>query len=297
MKDIHDRQYKQVFSHPIFVEKLLKSFVHEDFIKDLDFNRMTKTDKSYVTKKMAKFESDLVYKIYYKDRAVYIYLLMEFQSTSDRKMPLRFLRYILELYEDNGSSSKSGLYPAIFPLLLYNGERKWMAKSNISKIIETSIPNKYIPNFEYYPILINEIDKKELLTIHNAVSAIFFMEKIESTEYHEAIDNLVDIIKGLSIFETQVFANWFNNLLLHHGSELTNEDYSKIKKPEEIMPMFAASLERYKKVLVQEGLDQGLEQGKRSQNIQIAKTLIKEGTELEFISKITGLSIKELETY
>lgn len=121
---------------------------------------MTKNDKSYVTDNMKKFESDIVYEIFYKNKPVYIYLLMEFQSTVDKRMPLRFLRYILELYEDNGKNDE-GLYPAIFPLLLYNGEAKWTAKTNIADVIDQSIPKKYIPNFKYYPILINEIDNKK----------------------------------------------------------------------------------------------------------------------------------------
>ncbi len=92
----HDRQYKKVFSTPILAQKLLTSFVHEKFIKHLDFDTMTRKDKSYVTPNMKKYESDIVYEIYFKDRPVYIYILMEFQSTVDKKMPIRFLRYILK---------------------------------------------------------------------------------------------------------------------------------------------------------------------------------------------------------
>lgn len=139
MKDIHDRQYKKVFSNPLLAQKLLSSFVHEKFIKHLDFDRMTRKDKSYITPNMKRYESDIVYEIYYKNKPVYVYILLEFQSTVDWKMPIRFLRYILELYEDNGRNSESGLYPAIFPLLLYNGEVKWTAKRNISELIEGSI--------------------------------------------------------------------------------------------------------------------------------------------------------------
>lgn len=290
MRDIHDRRYKYVFSHPKLVEKLLTSFVHENFIKDLDFSRMTKLDKSYVTEDMQKFESDIVYEIYFKDKPVYIYLLMEFQSSVDKKMPLRFLRYILELYEDNGKSSESGLYPVIFPLLLYNGEAKWTAESNIKDVIETTIPAKYIPNFEYYPILINEINKNTLLSIHNSVSAIFYMENTESEEYHKALDDLVTVIRESTIIGAKVFEAWFNNLLFNKGIELSDAELQKINKTEEVLPMLAASLERYEEKLVKQGLEQGLEKGKK----EIAINLLKEGADLNFTSKITGLTIEKL---
>ncbi|MGL1890753.1 MAG: Rpn family recombination-promoting nuclease/putative transposase [Spirochaetaceae bacterium] len=286
IKDIHDRQYKKVFSTPILAQKLLTSFVHEKFIKHLDFDTMTRKDKSYVTPNMKKYESDIVYEIYFKDRPVYIYILMEFQSTVDKKMPIRFLRYILELYEDNGKNSETGLYPAIFPLLLYNGEAKWTAKRDISEIIDSTIPGKYIPNFKYYPILINEIEKKDLLNIHNAVSAIFYMENTNSRDYHKAIDDLVLLIKGSSVLEATVFANWVNNFLLSQGDELTYKDFDKIKKPEEVLPMMAANIERYREELISEGVNK--------EKIEIATNLLKEGSELEFVSKVTGLSIKAL---
>lgn len=180
MKDIHDRQYKHVFSNPIFVEKLLTSFVKEDFVKHLDFNRMTKKDKSYVTDKMKMFESDIVYEIYYKNKPFYIFLLMEFQST---------------------------------------------------------------------------------------------------------VDKPVSIIKDSSIIEANVFANWVNNLLLNCGDELNENEFKMIKKPEEVLPILAASLERYGDQLKQEGLEQG--KLKEKKEIAIALNLLEAGAELEFISKVS----------
>ncbi|QEN04183.1 hypothetical protein EW093_05515 [Thiospirochaeta perfilievii] len=241
-----------------------------------------------------KYESDIVYEIYFKDKPVYIYILMEFQSTVYKKMPIRLLRYILELYEDNGRNSESGLYPAIFPLLLYNGESKWTAKKNISEVIDKTIPLKYIPTFEYYPILINEISRKDLLKIHNAVSAIFYMENTDSEDYREAIDDLVTVIKDSSILETKVFANWVNNFLLSQGEELVYEDFDKIKKPEEVLPMMAANIERYREKLISEGLEQGIKKGIEKEKVEIAINLLKAGSEYTFVANITGLSIEEL---
>ncbi|MBN2619174.1 MAG: Rpn family recombination-promoting nuclease/putative transposase [Spirochaetales bacterium] len=290
MRNYHDKYYKRIFSVPIFVEKLLTSFVHEEFVNFLDFKTLKKINKSFVTKKFKYRESDLIYEIYYKDRPFYIYLLLEFQSTNDKKMPLRFLRYILELYEDHDLGAGNKNYPALFPLLLYNGEIKWSAKINIADTIEHNIPNKYIPHFEYYPILINEIDKSELLKINNAVSAIFYMENTSSIEYHKAIDDLVLIIKDSSIIEVKVFAKWVNHFFIHNGLELNDNDYTKILNAEEALSMMAAEIDRYKKKL----LDEGKLEGKLEQKITMAKKLLKEGAEIDFVVKITELSKDEI---
>jgi len=93
----HDKRYKKLFENHHLVEHLLRSFVGLRFIKDLDFTNMLSIDKSFIDEKYEEKESDKVYRIRYKNRDIYIYLLLEFQSTVDKKMPLRFLRYLLWL--------------------------------------------------------------------------------------------------------------------------------------------------------------------------------------------------------
>ncbi len=95
----HDRRYKRIFSHPYFIQKLLESFVNESFIKDLDFSTLKRVEKSFINADFNEKESDLIFTIQFKGKTIYIFLLLEFQSTVDKFMPVRFLRYIMELYE------------------------------------------------------------------------------------------------------------------------------------------------------------------------------------------------------
>ena len=108
---------------------------------------------------------------------------------------------------------KGGKFPAVFPILLYSGDAHWTAKEEISSIIEKSIPDKYIPKFRYYPIFENQIPKKSLEKIKNAVSAIFYIENSSPEELEEEIDRLIDIIRDEDLAITREFAGWFNNYL------------------------------------------------------------------------------------
>ncbi len=217
---------------------------------------------------------------------------MKFQSTVDLTMPLRFLRYILELSENYGKNKKTELYSAVFPLLIYNGEQKWTAKRNPKDLFEKTIPENFIPDFEYYPIIINEIKKNTLRKIHNAVSAMFYIENNLSNEFSEAVDELVLILKESSSKELESFKIWINSLLKDYNIQISKETFDKLITPQEVITMFAASLQRDRK----SALEQGLEQGKHEERKEIALKLLKEGTELEFISRITGFTINELKT-
>jgi len=97
-------------------------------------------------------------------KSVYLYLLIEFQSTVDRFLSFRMLQYIMELYRELIYKHKCKRLPVVFPILIYNGDKKWTAPVSLQELIEVPPVLKqckpYIPHFQYYPIIENAIDKK-----------------------------------------------------------------------------------------------------------------------------------------
>lgn len=173
----HDSRYKFLFSHPGFVERLLTSFVDESFVAEIAFAHLERMNASFVSEEFQQRESDIIWKLPLKGSTVYLFLLLEFQSTVDRRMPLRFLRYIAAFYEaylDEHSGIEK--LPAVFPLLLYNGDDRWNVPDRIEEMIEPTIPDRFVPRLSYYPVIINAIPKGRLERIKNAVSAVFYVE-------------------------------------------------------------------------------------------------------------------------
>ncbi|HEY4565135.1 MAG TPA: Rpn family recombination-promoting nuclease/putative transposase, partial [Thermoanaerobaculia bacterium] len=121
----HDSGYKLLFSHPEMVEDLIRGFVHEDWVRDLDFSTLEKVPGNYVAPNLMPRESDVVWKLRWKDgRVLYVYLLIEFQSTVDSSMALRMMVYLGLFYQDllkRGETTPSGKLPPVLPLVLYNG--------------------------------------------------------------------------------------------------------------------------------------------------------------------------------
>ncbi len=71
---IHDSGYKRLFSNPELVKQLLLSFVDETWVNDIDYSRLERVDKSFITDEFARRESDMIYRTYYKDRnSIYSY--------------------------------------------------------------------------------------------------------------------------------------------------------------------------------------------------------------------------------
>ena len=98
----------------------MESFVDQPWVKELDFDRAERVDKSFVDEAYQERESDLIYRIPFGDDALYVYVLLEFQSTVDQSMALRVLNYVVNLYMDLDRSRSAGeKLPPVFPIVLY----------------------------------------------------------------------------------------------------------------------------------------------------------------------------------
>lgn len=119
----HDRSYKLLFSHPEMVRSLLCGFIHERWIPLIDFDTLEHAGSgSQVSEDLRERAHDMIWRARWRGSDRYVYLLLEFQSSPDRRMALRILTYVSLLYQDlakrqNVSDTES--LPAVVPVVLY----------------------------------------------------------------------------------------------------------------------------------------------------------------------------------
>lgn len=56
----HDNSYKLLFSYAHMVEDLLRGFVHEEWVEQLDFSTLEKMSGSYVSDDLRDREDDII---------------------------------------------------------------------------------------------------------------------------------------------------------------------------------------------------------------------------------------------
>lgn len=197
----HDGSYKNIFSYPQMVQQLLEGFVDQHWVADLDFSSLEKTSGHYVSDDLRERSDDLVWKARWKDTEVYIYLLLEFQSTPDYFMAVRVSNYISLLYQDlikSKSVKKGDKLPFVLPIVLHRGDELWDCVVDINDLVVESAPElvQYKPSQKYLLIDVAAYENEALEAVHNMVSTLFQLENSSDDTAVYLINRLYDLVKN-----------------------------------------------------------------------------------------------------
>lgn len=270
----HDKGYKFLLSSKrVFIE-LLQSFVKQEWVNDIDEANIVKVDKSFVLQGFTNKEADLVYRAKLRDKEVIFYILMELQSTVDYQMPYRLLLYMVEIWRSilkdvpkKELRRKDFELPVIVPIVLYNGSRKWTAKTSYKEILSSyETFGEYAVDFKYILIDVNRYTKDELLKLENLIASVFLLEqKVEFEEMMARLKELSNMLKKLNEDEILLFKAWFKKILMARMPEEERKNIERIIDENKEVGEMISNLER---TILQEmkerekkGIKKGIEKG------------------------------------
>jgi predicted transposase/invertase (TIGR01784 family) len=265
----HDGGYKLLFSHPEMVADLLRDFVREDWVRDLDLSTLEPVTGSYITPDLSSRESDVVWRVRWgRDRFLYIYILIEFQSTVDPFMALRILVYLGLLYQDlvkRQEVLRSGKLPPVLPLVLYNGNAPWRAAQEVSELIE-EVPGgleRYRPQLRYCLLDEMRMADSELEPLRNVAAGLFRLEKSQGPEnLQRVVAALLEWLREPELAELRrSFAKFLLKNLL--PARMPGIEIPEIADLQEVKSMLAERVMEWTHQWKQEGLEEGLQKGRQ----------------------------------
>ena len=243
---IHDKSYKDLYSKKEIAIDLFKSLVNKEWTKYLVPENLTLVNKSYITADYEELESDIVYKANVNNTEVYFYILLEFQSTVDYRMPLRLLFYICEILREHAVNAKHKKYdknikiPAVIPIVLYNGDQKWDVPKEFREMIyNEELFGSSILNFTYDVFDISndeKFNKENLISNNNITSAIFLLDqKVDPEEFLQRIKVIALYFNSLSKDEIKAIKNWIKNTVVKELADSAIEILEADKMEVELM--------------------------------------------------------------
>jgi predicted transposase YdaD len=120
MSGHHDLGNKDLFSHRELVRDLLVGFTDLPCLREIEVTAFERVNATYVSEHFAERHGDMVWKLRLGSDCVFVYLLLEFQSQSDRWMALRMQVYIGLLYQDlvkRAELAEGSRLPAVLPVV------------------------------------------------------------------------------------------------------------------------------------------------------------------------------------
>ena len=143
-----DPVYKRLYAFPEMVEDLLRSVFPAAVLDAVDWRSIGRLPAEYVGDDFRRRHGDAVWRVRLR-RAdgrrewLYVLVLLEFQSTTDAIMALRVMQYTAMLYHEllREGAAGPGQPPPVLPVVLYNGDAKWNAATDVRELIADAGPN------------------------------------------------------------------------------------------------------------------------------------------------------------
>jgi len=277
----YDQSYKQLFTFPRMIEDFLRGFVPGEWLKQLDFSTLERVNASFVSDEYQQREGDMIWRIKSTsdDTWLYIYLLIEFQSTVYHHMAVRMMTYVGLLYQNLIHSQvvdKDGMLPPVLPIVLYNGQRRWSASCELSQLILEAPPAIKVYQAEMRYLLIDEgrLRESDLALERNLAVALFKLERSRTPkDLENAIALLIEWL-GDTHAQTKAlrraFSTWIRRVILPH--RFPGIAFGAVEELQEVKDMLAERVKEWTKEWKQQGLQQGSLQSTRDDILDVLLT-------------------------
>ena len=184
---LHDSGYKFLFSHADLMRELLEVFAPPGLTELLDYSTLRPQPGSFITPAMKKREDDIVWSIELQGQRIYLYLLLEFQSSIDHGMPVRMMQYVAALYDHLVRSKVVNLadgLPPVLPIVLYNGNARWQHSPEVFELIQPhpQLLTEFQPRLKFWLLDEGRFSADYLFGLQRVMAAIFRMEHTQDTD-------------------------------------------------------------------------------------------------------------------
>ncbi|HRW08387.1 MAG TPA: Rpn family recombination-promoting nuclease/putative transposase, partial [Caldilineaceae bacterium] len=190
----HDRFFREVFSRLAWSWAFIRTQLPPAIVETLALETLELRSGSFLDEELQQYFSDLLFRVRLRTgRDAYVHILLEHKSYIERFVALQLLRYKVEIWEQIRAEAKATAkqadpkqkrraplkFPPIFPLVVYQGTRKWTVSQHFADLIDSSEEwQPYIPDFQYAVTSVADIRETELFDTVLFRAAIRLMRHI-----------------------------------------------------------------------------------------------------------------------
>ncbi|MBN6030516.1 Recombination-promoting nuclease RpnA [Pantoea ananatis] len=303
----HDATFRQFLSQPTIARDFMALHLPAEFLALCDLDTLKLESGAFVEQDLRQYFSDILYSLKTTSRDDgYIHVLIEHQSSPDRHMAFRLMRYAIAAMQRHLDAGHKKL-PLVIPVLFYSGKRspypystRWLDEFSIPAFASRLYSNAF-------PLVDVTVIPDEDIVGHRSMAALTLLQKhIHQRDLAELIDKLAPVILAGYLSSSQVIS--LVNYLLQAGETADADLFvrtlaQRVPQHEDALMTIAQQLEQKG---IEKGLEEGLQlgeqrglvkgrsEGERSAAQKIARTMLQNGLPHSLVAEMTGLSEDDL---
>lgn len=291
----HDAVFKTFLSRVETARDFIEIHLPSSLIRICKLDTLHLESGSFIEDSLRPFYSDVLYSLKTVCGRGYVHILIEHQSSPDKLMAFRLMRYAVAAMHRHLEAGHKTL-PLVIPILFYQGRRSpypwslnWLEAFSNPEIAR----QLYTTPFPLVDITVLPDDE---IMQHRSMAALTLIQKhIRQRDMAQLLDKLTVLL----LLE-QMSGQQITTLINYIAQAGEAEDVQKLlfglaqRVPQhgETLMTFA---EHMKQIGLAEGRQEGRQEGKRAAMLQIARAMLQRGFDSSAVIEITGLSQNELQ--
>jgi len=302
----HDATFRQFLTQPDIARDFMELHLPEELRSVCDLSTLKLESGSFVEDDLRQYFSDVLYSLKTTAGDGYIHVLIEHQSTPDKHMAFRLMRYAVAAMQRHLEAGHKTL-PLVIPILFYTGKRspypyptRWLDEFD-----DPALAGKLYGSS--FPLVDVTVIPDEEIMEHRSMAALTLLQKhIHQRDIATLTDRLATLLMADYLSSPQVTA--LIHYLLQAGESADSEAF--VRDLAQRVPQHGDALMTIAQQLEQKGIEKGIEQGiqqgiqlgeqrgiekgEREATLKIARTMLRNGIDRNTVMQMTGLSEDEL---
>jgi len=290
----HDHILRTTMAQPEVIKEFFSNYLPSHIKKEVNLDSIKLQKNSFINDKLRMQITDLLYTAQFGEKLGYLYLLIEHQSTPDKLMPYRILRYKLSIMEHHLKITKNKELPIIYPLIFYSGKRTYNHSTNIFDLFGKQ--KKLAEDIFYKPYQL--IDLQEIPD--NKLKEQLWFGILARIMKHIYSKNILPYLKAI-MPELKIIENYGNKNYTYSVISYLFEA-GEIPDQEEFVETIKTGLSvKEDKVMTlaqqyeEKGRAQGITQGEIAATRRLAIKMLNKGLDRTEISELTEIPENDLQ--
>ncbi|MEG1440147.1 MAG: Rpn family recombination-promoting nuclease/putative transposase [Hafnia sp.] len=302
----HDATFRQFLTQPEIARDFMELHLPAELRAICDLSTLKLESGSFVEDDLRQYFSDVLYSLDTVEGEGYVHVLIEHQSSPDKHMAFRLIRYAVAAMQRHLEAGHTKL-PLVIPVLFYVGKRSPYPYSTrwLDEFDDPELAHKLYSGA--FPLVDVTVIPDDDIMEHRSMAALTLLQKhIHQRDIATLTDRLATLLMADYLSSPQVMA--LIHYLLQAGESADSEAF--VRELAQRVPQHGDALMTIAQQLEQKGIERGIEKGLekgriegRTEGIQlgeqkgkleVARSLLKMGMPIESVQEATGLSEDDL---